>query len=41
VINIGKPFQLPDLGGWSDQRFEKETDYIMEKIKELYQFTRK
>ncbi len=36
IINIGKPFLLQDLGGSRDQRYKKETDVIMDKIKELY-----
>lgn len=38
IINIGKPFIVSDLGGSSNQKFEKETEYIMEKIKELYSY---
>lgn len=36
IINIGKPFMLPDLGGSNDQKFAKETEYVMERIRKLY-----
>ncbi len=36
ILNIGKPFYVQDMGGSKNEKYEKETDFIMNNIKKLY-----
>ncbi len=36
IIKVGEPFYVQDMGGSKDERFEKETEFLMERVKSLY-----